>query len=200
MGADFIRRTLDIFLSLAVLVFLIPIFVLIALAVKIDSAGPVFYQGWRIGKGGTPFRLYKFRTMVDDAESRGPRITLAGDSRNTRVGRFLRNTKLDEWPQLLNVLRGEMSLVGPRPETPRYVTLYTPEQRRVLSVRPGITSWASLHYRNESASLLGPEWEKIYVEKILPHKLAIELEYLSRRSLWTDIDMIFRTIWAIVVR
>jgi len=198
-SAELMRQTLDVFLSLVALIFLIPVFGLIAVAIKLDSPGPIFYRGLRVGKEGALFRLFKFRTMVVNAELRGPRISLAKDTRNTRIGNFLRKHKLDEWPQLLNVLRGEMSLVGPRPENPRYVALYTPEQRRILSLRPGITSKASLCYRNESAMLVGREWEKTYVEKIMPHKLAIELEYLSHRSLWTDIDIIFRTIWTIVI-
>jgi lipopolysaccharide/colanic/teichoic acid biosynthesis glycosyltransferase len=149
-----------------------PLFLLIAPIIKLDSPGPVFHRAERIGKDGVPFRLYKFRSMVADAHRRGPGITAAGDRRVTRVGAFLRRTKLDELPQLINVLRGEMSLVGPRPEDPRYVAHYTPEQRRVLAARPGITSPASLHYRNEPAVLSGDDWERIYVETVMPHKLA----------------------------
>ena len=126
----------------------------------------------------SPFRLYKFRRMVSDADKQGPGITATGDSRITRVGRFLRRTKIDELPQLINVLSGDMSLVGPRPEDPRYVTLYTPEQRRVLAVRPGITSAASLAYRHEEQLLAGADWETVYREEVLPAKLAIDLEYL----------------------
>ncbi len=175
-----------------------PLFLLIAPIIKLDSPGPVFYRAERIGKEGVPFRLYKFRSMVADADRRGPGITAAGDCRVTRVGVFLRRTKLDELPQLINVLRGEMSLVGPRPEDPRYVALYTPEQRRVLAARPGITSPASLHYRNESAVLSGNDWERVYIETVMPHKLAIELAYLSHRSFFTDLKVIFLTLWAVV--
>ncbi len=175
-----------------------PLFLLIAPIIKLDSPGPVFYRAERIGKDGVPFRLYKFRSMVADADRRGPGITAAGDCRVTRVGVFLRRTKLDELPQLINVLRGEMSLVGPRPEDPRYVALYTPEQRRVLAARPGITSPASLHYRNESAVLSGNDWERVYIETVMPHKLAIELAYLSHRSFFTDLKVIFLTLWAVV--
>jgi lipopolysaccharide/colanic/teichoic acid biosynthesis glycosyltransferase len=151
----------------------------------------------RIGKGGKPFRLYKFRTMVADAHPDGPAITPAGDRRITRVGRLLRRTKLDELPQLLNVLKGDMSLVGPRPEDPRYVDLYTSAQREVLRVRPGITSAASLVYRHESSLLSGEDWERRYVSQILPDKLAIELDYLARRNSASDLKLVLRTILAL---
>ena len=140
MAADTLRRLLDLVASLAGLTLLSPLFVFIALLIALDSPGPVFYRGQRVGRHGRLFRLYKFRSMVISADKQGPGITAAGDARITRVGRFLRRAKLDELPQLINVLLGDMSLVGPRPEDPRYVAFYTPEQRRVLSVRPGITS------------------------------------------------------------
>ena len=128
----------------------------------------------------------------------GPGITTAADPRITPVGRFLRKTKLDELPQLINVLSGEMSLVGPRPEDPRYVAFYTPEQRQVLRVRPGITSAASLRYRDESALLAGSDWETIYIESIMPQKLAIELDYLQRRNLLTDLGLVLLTLWTVI--
>ena len=129
-----------------------------------------------------------------DADKQGPGITTGGDQRVTRLGAFLRRTKLDELPQLWNVLKGEMSLVGPRPEDPRYVALYTPEQRAILRVRPGITSAASLTYRHEEQVLAGPDWEEIYCTKVMPTKIAIDLAYLARRTLWTDLKLIFQTI------
>ena len=171
-------RIFDLLAAFGGLLFLSPLFVLVAFAIKLDSRGPIFYRARRIGKDGIPFPLYKFRRMVSDADKQGPGITATGDSRITRVGRFLRRTKIDELPQLINVLSGDMSLVGPRPEDPRYVTLYTPEQRRVLAVRPGITSAASLAYRHEEQLLAGADWETVYREEVLPAKLAIDLEYL----------------------
>jgi len=135
--------------------------------------------------------------MVADAASMGPGITAQNDQRVTGVGRFLRATKIDELPQLINVLEGDMSLVGPRPEDPRYVAQYTPEQKRILSVRPGITSAASLTYRHEEEILSGPDWEKEYRTKILPGKLAIDLAYLSHRTFWSDLGLIFRTILSV---
>jgi lipopolysaccharide/colanic/teichoic acid biosynthesis glycosyltransferase len=193
-------RLFDILASTLGLLVLSPLCLLLALAVWLDSPGPVFYRASRIGRHGAPFRLFKFRTMLADADRRGPAVTAAGDPRVTRVGRFLRRAKLDELPQLFNVLKGEMSLVGPRPEDPRYVALFTPQQRQVLSVRPGITSPASLHYRQESTLLQGPDWERTYVDHILPHKLALELDYLSRRTLLTDLSLIFRTLWSLLRR
>ncbi len=177
-----------------------PLLLLVALAVKLTSPGPVLYRSRRIGKEGQPFHVLKYRTMVADADRLGPGITARGDRRVTPIGRVLRRTKLDELPQLINVVKGEMSLVGPRPEDPRFVALYTPEQRRVLRVRPGITSPASLEYRDEAGLLSGPDWEQVYVEQVLPHKLALELDYLAHRTLWTDLVLIVRTVWAVVTR
>jgi lipopolysaccharide/colanic/teichoic acid biosynthesis glycosyltransferase len=185
---------LDKVISAVGLIFLSPLFFGVAFAIKLDSQGPVFYRAQRIGKGGRVFYLYKFRSMVVDADQRGPGITVSGDDRITRVGRFLRHTKIDELPQLINVLKGEMSLVGPRPEDPRYVALYTPEQRKVLRVRPGITSVASLTYRHEEQLLSGEDWESIYRTRVLPDKLAIDLAYLEQRTLVSDLKLIFKTI------
>lgn len=190
------RRLLDVVAAAAGLALLSPLFLAIAAAIKLDSPGPVFYRARRVGRYGQEFRLYKFRSMVADADRRGPGITAAGDRRVTRVGRFLRRTKLDELPQLINVLKGEMSLVGPRPEDPRYVALYTPEQRRVLEARPGITSAASLAFRHEEQLLSGPDWEQVYRTQVMPAKLALDLDYLDRRTLASDLALIWRTILA----
>lgn len=190
------RRLLDVVAAAAGLVLLGPLFLAIAAAIKLDSPGPVFYRARRVGRYGQEFRLYKFRSMVADADRRGPGITAAGDRRITRVGRFLRRTKLDELPQLINVLKGEMSLVGPRPEDPRYVALYTSEQRRVLEARPGITSAASLAFRHEEQLLSGPDWEQVYRTQVMPAKLALDLDYLNRRTLASDLALIWRTILA----
>ncbi|MEW5956397.1 MAG: sugar transferase, partial [Chloroflexota bacterium] len=170
-------RGFDIIAAGLGLIMLAPLFVIIALAIKLTSPGPVFYLAQRVGRYGRPFKLYKFRSMVVGADRQGPGITVNRDSRITPVGRFLRNFKLDELPQLLNVLWGEMSLVGPRPEDPRYVAWYTREQRQVLNVRPGLTSPASVYYREEETLLNGDNWETIYRKQILPRKLAAELAY-----------------------
>ena len=189
------RRLLDLVVAAAGLLILSPLFALLAAAVKLSSRGPVFHRGERVGRGGRPFELYKFRSMrVGEA---GPHITRAGDSRITAIGRLLRRTKLDELPQLINVLRGDMSLVGPRPEAPRYVALYDAEQRRILSVRPGITSPASLRYRSEEAQLVGDDWERLYVEEIMPAKLRIDLDYIGRRTLASDLRVIAGTVAAL---
>lgn len=155
------------------------------------------YRAKRVGIRGAIFDLYKFRTMAPNADKMGG-ITVLGDKRVTPIGRFLRKYKLDELPQLLNVLKGDMSFVGPRPEDPRYVERYTPEQREVLSVPPGITSPASLHFRNEEALLSGGDWESKYIEQILPRKLAMELEYFPSRSLGGDVRIIIRTLGGIL--
>jgi len=186
---NFSIRLLDLLVAIPGLILLAPIFGLIAAAIKLTSPGSVFYLATRVGQDGQLFKLYKFRTMVANADRQGPGITTHNDARITPVGRFLRQTKLDELPQLINVVRGEMSLVGPRPEDPRYVELYTPEQRQVLQVRPGLTSLASLYYHDEETLLAGPNWEKQYREQPLPHKLALDLAYLRKRSFWSDLGV-----------
>lgn len=190
-------RVIDFLAALVGLVVLSPLFLVLALLIKLDSQGPVFYRARRVGRHGVPFALYKFRSMVAGADRQGPGITTAGDSRVTRVGRFLRGTKLDELPQLINVLKGEMALVGPRPEDPRYVALYTPEQWAVLAYRPGITSAASLQYRREESLLSGTDWETVYREEVMPAKLAIDLAYLQKRTVWSDLRLVMHTILAV---
>ncbi len=190
------RRAMDLFGAGLGIILLSPLWIIVAIAIKLDSPGPVFYRARRVGKNGEEFCLYKFRTMVTDADKLGPAITAAGDTRITRVGGFLRRTKIDELPQLINVMKGEMGLVGPRPEDPRYVALYTSEQREILQVRPGITSAASLTYRNEEKLLQGEQWEEIYQTEVLPAKLAIDLEYLRNRTLWSDLVLIVKTVWS----
>ncbi len=190
-------RVIDFLAALVGLVVLSPLFLVLALLIKLDSKGPIFYRAQRVGRHGTAFALYKFRSMVAGADRQGPGITAAGDSRVTRVGRFLRRTKLDELPQLINVLKGEMALVGPRPEDPRYVALYTPEQRAVLAYRPGITSAASLQYRREESLLSGTDWEMVYREEVMPAKLAIDLAYLQKRTVWSDLRLVMHTILAV---
>ena len=198
MVADASRRLLDVIASVGGLVLLSPLFLLIVVLIKRDSPGPILYRARRIGKDGHELRLYKFRSMVAGADQHGPGITSAGDSRVTKLGRFLRRTKLDELPQLINVVTGDMSLVGPRPEDPRYVALYTPAQRRVLAVRPGITSAASLAYRHEERLLASENWERRYIQEIMPQKLAIELDYQTRRTLASDLNLIIRSVLTLV--
>lgn len=195
---DAAKRICDLTFALLGLIFLLPLFALIAIAIKLDSPGTIFFRGKRVGKDGAIFYIYKFRTMIADAAQRGPGITTGDDWRITRVGRFLRRTKLDELPQLLNVVKGEMSLVGPRPEDPAYVARYSPEQRQVLSVLPGITSAASLAFRDEERLLQRRDWEEHYLETVMPRKLAIELEYLARRNLWTDFKILQKTLLAVL--
>lgn len=187
------KRSVDIVVTVLGLVVLAPIFGLVALGIKVDSPGPIFYRGPRVGRNGRLFNILKFRTMVVGACTIGPGITIASDARITRFGRFLRWAKLDELPQLLNVLRGEMSLVGPRPEDPRYVSLYTATQRRVLRVRPGITSPASVSFRHETRFLDGEAWESVYIHEVLPKKLALDLDYVDHFTFWQDIQILCAT-------
>lgn len=196
------KRLFDIALSLLGLTFLAPLFLLIAVLIKAESSGPVFFRQERVGLHGRPFRIHKFRTMRADRESAGPLLTIGADPRITRVGRFLRRYKLDELPQLIDVLLGRMSLVGPRPEVPKYVALYPEEvHEKVLSVRPGITDWASIRFRDENA-LLGraADPERAYVEEVLPIKLRFYLEYVDTRSFLVDLRIIFATIAAVFRR
>ena len=193
------KRAMDIAISAAALCVLWPVFLIIALAIVIDDPGPVFYRQVRVGRGGRPFRIFKFRTMVVDADKKGLSITVGRDSRITRVGAFLRKTKLDELAQLLNVLCGQMSFVGPRPEVPRYVELYTPYQRQVLLVRPGITDYASIAYRNENDLLAGADDpERMYIETIMPDKIELNMKYLREISPLADLRLILKTVIAVI--
>ena len=184
-------------LSLAALPMLI-----IALYIKFDSPGPVFFRQQRVGRYGVPFRIHKFRTMVRDAAQRGPALTVGNDARVTRAGRWLRRTRLDEMPQLIDVLAGDMSLVGPRPEVSQYVARYPPHLReRALSVRPGITDPSSLLYLYESELLArAADPEREYVEVILPRKLQCAAEYAAQANLFSDIGVLWRTVRALIAR
>ena len=193
------KRAMDIVLSACALAILWPLLLLIALAIWIDDPGPVFYRQVRVGRNGKTFRIFKFRSMVMDADKKGLAITVGRDSRITRVGAVLRKTKLDELAQLLNVLFGQMSFVGPRPEVPKYVELYTPYQRQVLLVRPGITDYASIAYRNENDLLAGaPNPETMYIEQIMPDKIELNMKYLRKISPLADIRLILKTIVAVI--
>lgn len=192
------KRLVDAAVSFLALLFLSPFLVVIAILVKLTSHGPALYWQERVGKDGRVFRMAKFRSMIANAHRKGRPITAAGDERVTRVGALLRKLKIDEVPQLWNVLRGEMSLVGPRPEVPLYVQLYTPAQRRVLSVAPGITDPASIAYRHEEQILsASDDPETLYREAVLPHKLALNLDYIRRMSFSLDVTLIFQTLASI---
>jgi lipopolysaccharide/colanic/teichoic acid biosynthesis glycosyltransferase len=187
------KRGFDIILSLVGLIILFPLLAIVALLIKCDSQGPVFFKQERMGRGFRPFWIYKFRTMRPASGS--PRVTVGQDSRITRLGWFLRKTKFDELPQLINVLKGEMSLVGPRPEVREYVELFRSDYEKILQVRPGVTDMASLKYQDE-AKVLGefknPEEE--YVKRILPDKIRLAEEYVSRSSFFFDLGLILKTL------
>jgi len=193
------KRLFDIVASAIGLLVLWPVFLVIAVLIKLEDGGPVFYRQERIGYKGGPFKIWKFRTMVVNADKLGKPLTVGRDPRITRVGYWLRKFKLDELPQLLNVLLGEMSLVGPRPEVPQYVALYTPEQRRVLDLVPGITDPASIKFANEAELLAeASNPEKFYIEHIMPTKIRLNMEYASHATLWSDILVILKTLVRIV--
>jgi lipopolysaccharide/colanic/teichoic acid biosynthesis glycosyltransferase len=188
------KRALDLALGGAFLIGATPVLALASLAIRLESPGPVLFRHTRIGRGGRPFHTLKLRTMVDGADSRGSQITSAGDQRITRIGRILRRAKIDELPQLWNVLRGEMSLVGPRPEVARYVELYPPEWRALLSVRPGLTDIASLIFRDEERLLSkAHDRERAYREVILPMKSTLALSGVANSSLGYDLRILART-------
>ena len=196
-----LKRGLDLLLSTCAVVVLSPLLLLIALAVKCDSTGPVLYRGVRMGAGGRRFPMLKFRTMVIGADEIGGPSTADGDPRITRLGRYLRKYKLDELPQLLNVMNGDMSVVGPRPEVPQYVALFTEEERQILTVRPGLTDLATLWNADEGRRLAGAaDPERVYLEAIKPKKVQLQLQYLRHRSLATDLWIIWRTILLVVLR
>ena len=189
-----IKRTFDIAVSSLALLVCSPLFIVIAALVKLDSRGPVFFVQQRVGKYFRLFRIYKFRSMVEDAPRQGGPITFGKDGRITRVGWFLRKGKLDELPQLFNVLKGDMSLVGPRPEVPTYVQMFRHDYEEILQVHPGITDLASLKYRDEAALLaesMNPERE--YVEHVLPDKIKLAKEYVRKSSFFFDLALILRT-------
>jgi lipopolysaccharide/colanic/teichoic acid biosynthesis glycosyltransferase len=195
------KRVFDCIAALLGTLCLSPLFLIVALLIKLDSTGPVLFRQERIGRGVRPFYIFKFRTMVENAPRLGAAITCGDDPRVTRVGRYLRRTKIDELPQLLNVLKGDMSIVGPRPEVRRYVDAYRTDYEEVLKVRPGITDAASLRFRDE-ASLLGTvdDPEALYLTRILPQKLDLGKEYVKGVSLSQDVALIFKTLAALVGR
>lgn len=190
-----IKRVLDLAASSLGLVLLSPVLLVIALWIKLDSPGPVFYRGLRVGRYGTTFRIFKFRSMLHNAEDMGGTSTPDDDPRVTSIGRFLRKYKLDELPQLINVFLGDMSLVGPRPQVPWAVELYSPEERAILAFRPGITDYASVRFRDEGLILRGStDPDKDYMAKIHPEKMRLSLEYVKHQSLWLDCNILAHTL------
>jgi lipopolysaccharide/colanic/teichoic acid biosynthesis glycosyltransferase len=188
------KRAFDLTGALCGLAVLSPLMLAIAAAVKLDSWGPMLYLGTRTGQGGKPFRMFKFRTMVSNAERIGGPSTGLGDPRVTRVGRFLRRYKLDELPQLINVVRGEMSLVGPRPEVPQYTAEYRGDELLILTVKPGITDFASLEFIRLDEALGSHEPDRVYEEKVRPVKNALRVRYAREQSFRTDLSILFRTL------
>lgn len=190
------KRLFDILSSLLVLLILSPIILFFIIIIPLESKGSPFFSQERIGKNGKKFKLLKFRTMKPNSEKMGQITIGKKDPRVTKIGYFLRKSKLDEIPQLLNILRGQMSVVGPRPEVERYVLLYSDEQKKVLSVRPGLTDLASLEYINENELLAQSDNpEETYIHKIMPDKLTLNLRYIAQQSFWFDLQLIFKTIF-----
>lgn len=195
----FLKRVFDLFVSFLLLIILCPIFLVLAIAIKIDSKGPVFYRQKRVTQFGKEFRIFKFRTMVANADKIGSHVTLGGDSRITRVGKFIRKCRLDEISQLIDVFRGKMTFVGTRPEAVKYVEKYTPEMMATLLLPAGITSNASIYFKDESELLDGAEDpDKVYVEEILPKKMKYNLRSIEEFGFWKEIGIMFKTVFAVL--
>lgn len=193
------KRIFDLFFSFLGILFLLPIYIIIAILIKIDSKGDILYKQERIGKNGIPFYVLKFRTMIPNAFSKGALTVGSRDPRVTNIGFYLRKYKLDELPQLFNVFLGEMSFVGPRPEVKKYTDLYNAEQKKVLSVAPGITDYASIKFRNENDLLsVSDDPEKLYIDQIMPEKLNLNLKYINDNNVFKDIKIIFNTFYTII--
>ena len=202
MPPSMAKRMFDIVIAGLVLLLLLPMLLLVALAVRWDSPGPVFFRQERVGRGGRPFHIHKFRTMRVDAERMGPQVTVGEDPRITRSGRWLRHHRVDELPQLIDVLKGDMSLVGPRPEVPRYVAHYPADMKaRVLAVRPGMTDPATLDHIDESTLLArAANPELAYIHEVLPRKLAAQADYAARATLWSDLVLLLKTVRVLLQR
>jgi lipopolysaccharide/colanic/teichoic acid biosynthesis glycosyltransferase len=198
-GQRLAKRAFDLLVAALALVVLAPLFLVLAAAVRIDSRGPVLFKQERVGLGGRPFRMYKVRSMVRDAERMAANVSTSGDPRVTRVGAHLRRWHLDELPQLFNVLRGDMSLVGPRPETPEFVTRYTEDERRVLDVKPGVAGPSTLAFMDEPEILgAADDPEDYYVNHLLHERVRLDLRYLDRWSLLGDVRLLLRQVWVLV--
>ena len=195
------KRVFDVCFALIGLLLLSPLFFLAGILAKWQSKGPTFYKAKRVGRGGTIFEMYKFRTMVANADSIGGSLTTYRDARVTRIGRFLRSTKLDELPNLINVVKGEMSFIGPRPEAPVYVKYYTETQKQVLRVKPGMTGPSQLANRDEAEKLKGQsDAEHYYITELMPKKLDLDLHYVATQSIVSDIGWLLKTLWVIIAR
>ena len=195
------KRTFDLVFAIIALLLLSPLFLLGSLLAKFQSKGPVFYKAKRVGKDEAIFEMYKFRTMVVNADTLGGSLTTYRDTRITPIGRFLRWTKLDELPNLINVIKGEMSLIGPRPEAPDYVKYYTEVQKQVLQVKPGMTGPSQLANRDEEEKLKGQQdAEHYYITELMPKKLALDLHYVATQSIASDIGWLLKTVWVVIVR
>lgn len=195
----FFKRAFDILVSLLMLIILSPLFLILAIAIKIDSRGPVFYRQVRVTQYGKKFRIFKFRTMVKDADKIGSQVTVGNDTRITRVGKFIRKCRLDEICQLIDILRGTMTFVGTRPEAEKYVEAYTDEMMATLLLPAGVTSLASIYYKDEAKLLDGVEdADKVYIEKILPEKMHYNLKGIEKFGFWGDIKIMFMTVFAVL--
>jgi lipopolysaccharide/colanic/teichoic acid biosynthesis glycosyltransferase len=195
----YIKRLIDFSLSLVGLLLLFPVFIIIAILIKLEDGGSIFFRQVRVGQHGKLFKIYKFRTMVENAERLGIQVTKEDDPRITKIGKILRKYKLDELPQLINVLKGEMSLVGPRPEVPKYVNIYKEEYKEILKIKPGITDFAAIEFINEEKLLKGSKNpEKIYLEQILPKKMEFYKKYIHEISILTDLKILLKTILKII--
>lgn len=198
---DSAKRTFDLLLATTGLLLLSPLLLIGAILAKLQSKGPFFYKATRVGRGGILFEMYKFRTMVANADSIGGSLTTYKDTRVTRIGRFLRWTKLDELPNLINVIKGEMSLIGPRPEAPVYVRYYTETQRQVLQVKPGMTGPSQLANRDEEEKLKGQQdAEHFYITELMPKKLDLDLHYVATQRITSDIGWLLKTLWVLTVK
>jgi lipopolysaccharide/colanic/teichoic acid biosynthesis glycosyltransferase len=196
-----LKRLFDTSFSLIGFLVLLPVFLSIAFLIKKEDNGPVFYRGVRVGRHEKPFKIFKFRTMVVNADKMGGPSTADDDPRITKIGKFIRKYKLDELPQLINVLKGEMSIVGPRPEVKHYVDMFTEEEKAILSVRPGITDWASLWNPDEGAFLAGsPDPEETYMKEIRPEKIRLQLKYVKERAFLVDMKIVFMTLKTILLK
>ena len=198
-GSLILKRIFDVAVSAVMLLLLSPVFLILAIAIKLDSPGPVFYRQVRVTQYGKTFRIFKFRSMVTNADKIGTQVTVGNDSRITRIGKFIRKCRLDELCQLIDIFRGTMTFVGTRPEVPKYVASYTPEMMATLLLRAGVTSEASILYKDEDALLSGAQdVDKVYVEEVLPGKMRHNLYAIRHFSFWSDIATMFRTVFAVL--
>lgn len=198
-GSLILKRLFDILASLILLIILSPLFIIFSIMIKLDSKGPIMFKQNRVTENGRIFKIFKFRTMVENADKNGSQVTVENDSRVTKIGKFLRKFRLDEIPQLINILIGDMSFVGTRPEVPKYVELYTDEMKATLLMKAGVTSLASIKFKDEEKLLqMDGNIDKIYIENILPQKMQYNLEYLKRFNFFYDIKLMFMTLFAVI--